>query len=454
MSSTGQPNESQNNTPSRRTVLKQGSAAAVAGGAVASSLGSRAHAAGSDTIKIGLIGCGGRGGGAANQAMSTSGPTKLTAMADAFDSRLQTKLEQLKRAKPDQVDVPSERQYTGLDAYQKLIDDDNVDLVILTTPPGWRPVHFEYVVNKGKNVFMEKPVATDAPGIRRVLAAAEKAKKKGLKVGVGLQRHHQRTYQETIKRLHDGEIGDIHTLHVYWNGGGVWTRPRKEGMSEMEYQTLNWYYFNWLCGDHITEQHIHNLDVGNWVKGMTYPVAARGMGGREVRTSKQHGQIFDHHAVEFLYRDGSRMFSQCRHIKGCWNSVSEWAVGTKGSAAVSGARIYSDPGFKKGKWRFRGDSPNPYQVEHDVLFDAIRNNHEHNEAERGAMSTMCSILGRMATYSGQFIRMSTAMQKGKELAPGIDSYDMQAEPPVKPNEDGSYPVPVPGEYNPFEEDEA
>ena len=284
-----------------------------------------AHAASDDTIKIGLIGCGGRGTGAASQALNTKGNVKLVAMGDAFKDRLESSLQSLQKEGgiANRIDVPEERRFVGFDAYKQVLDA-GVDLVILATPPGFRPIHFEAAVDAGKHVFMEKPVAVDAPGVRAVLAAAQVAQQKNLAVGVGLQRHHEAAYIETIKRLQDGAIGDIVATRVYWNGAGVWVHPKTEGQTEMEYQMRNWYYFNWLCGDHIVEQHIHNLDVINWLK-RGYPVKAEGMGGRQVRTGKDYGEIFDHHAVEFEYADGTRLFSHCRHIPNCWDSVSEHA---------------------------------------------------------------------------------------------------------------------------------
>src|SRR5206468_4705388 len=220
-------------------------------------------------------------------------------------------------------------------------------------------------------------------------------KKKNLKVGVGLQRHHSPRYQETVKRVQDGQIGDTVLLRVYWNDQGVWVRPRKPGQTEMEYQMRNWYYFTWICGDHIVEQHIHNLDVINWVK-QGHPVRAQGMGGCEVRKGLDYGEIFDHHAVEFEYQDGSRLFSFCRHIQGCWDSVSEHVVGTKGTCDVSGHIIRGAT-----PWRFRKrEVRDAYQKEHDALFDAIRNDKQLNNADYGATSTMTAILGRLCTYSG------------------------------------------------------
>ncbi len=394
-----------------------------------------AYAQGNDTLKIALVGAGGRGSGAANQALNVPG-TKLVAIADAFKDRLEGALNNLKSAQGDKVDVPAERQFTGLDGYKQAIA--LADVVILATPPGYRPIHFEEAVRQGKHVFAEKPVATDAPGIRRFLAAAEEAKKKNLKVGIGLQRHHQGGYLETIKRLHDGAIGDIHTMRTYWNDAGVWVNPRLAGQTEMEYQMRNWYYFVWLGGDHIVEQHIHNLDVANWVLN-GYPVKARGMGGRQVRTGKEFGEIYDHHAVEFFYENGATNFSQCRHIRGCWSSVSEHAVGSKGICDVSGYSIKPKGGEG---WRYKGKDKDPYQVEHDDLFAAIRSNTPYNEAFNGAKSTMTAILGRLATYSGVEVSWEDALNSNVDLHP--DSYSWDSTLKTLAGPDGFYPVAIPG----------
>lgn len=419
----------------RRRFLKTTSTAV--GGAVIASLTAEkaAHAAGDDKLKVALIGCGGRGSGAANQALSTNFNLKLVAMADAFRDRMDSSLDNLKAQHKDKVDVSEDHKFIGLDAYKQAIA--TADVVILATPPGFRPIHFEEAVKQGKHVFMEKPVAVDGPGVRRVLAAAEEAKKKNLKVGVGLQRHHQPGYLETIKRLHDGAIGDIVAMRCYWNDGGVWVKPRQPGQTEMEYQMRNWYYFTWLSGDHICEQHIHNLDVINWVKN-GYPVKCHGMGGRQVRTGKEYGEIYDHHAVEFEYADGSRLASQCRHIRGCYNSVSEAVVGTKGTCDVSGHNIKG-----ANAWRFKKEGPHdPYQQEHDDLFAAIKNNTPYNEAVNGAMSSLTSIMGRMATYSGQVIEAEKALNSEIVLAP--DKFTWDAKPKSLPDKDGWYPIPVPG----------
>lgn len=435
--------QTQPSSESRRDFLKKTSATAIAGSTLAMAIQSRAHAFGSETIRIGLVGCGGRGTGAADQAMNTEGPTKLVAMGDAFADRLQDSHKRLQRNKKDKVDVPKDRQFVGLDAYKKVIDSD-IDLVILTTPPGFRPQMFKYAIEKNKHVFMEKPVATDVAGIKTVLEYGKIAKEKNLAVGVGLQRRHENQYKDTIKRLHDGAIGDIVCTRVYWNGGGVWVRTRDHvekvlgrKPTEMEYQVYNWYYFNWLCGDHINEQHIHNLDVGNWVMN-DFPVEANGMGGREVRDGKEYGHIYDHHAVEYTYANGSKMFSQCRHIRGCWNHVSEYAHGAKGTA-VPGGRINAKD---EDAWRFSGKRQGGHQQEHHDLFALLRKGERPNEAHYGAMSTMTAILGRMATYSGKIVKMKDALASNQVLVPQDPKWDDV--PPVTLNAKGLYPVPVPG----------
>src|SRR6266705_332394 len=438
------PNITTSQPPLNRRDFLKTTSAAIAGTSVLGGLSVErsAFAAGSDTLKLALIGCGGRGSGAADQALSTEGPLKLVAMADTFKDRLETSLGSLSGKHKDKVDVSPERQFIGFEAYKQAIA--LADVVILATPPGFRPMQFEEAVGQGKNIFTEKPVATDAAGVRRVLAAAEEAKKKNLKVAVGLQRHHQAGYIDTLARLHDGAIGDIVAMRCYWNGTTPWVKFRadlekKHGrpLTEMKYQIRNWYYFVWLCGDHICEQHIHNLDVINWVK-KGYPVRANGMGGCEVRKGKDYGEIFDHHAVEFEYADGSRCASQCRHINGCWGDVSEHVVGTKGKCDVSAHVIRGE-----NAWRFRKEgAKDPYQQEHDDLFAAIRNDTPYSEAENGAKSTMTSILGRMATYSGKIIEWEKAIESQLDYFPKTLAWD--AEPPVKPNADGMYQLPVPG----------
>jgi len=426
----------------RRQFVKQSTL--LAGGVLAAPMLSRANffSGADDTIKVALIGCGGRGTGAALQALSTKQNVKLVAMADAFRDRIDRSYKTLTSddhgaSIKDRIDVPEERKFTGFDAYLKAIP--LADVVILATPPGFRPIHFEEAIRQNKHVFMEKPVATDPAGVKKVLDAAEQAKQKKLNVVVGLQRHYQNSYRELYKRK--DLIGDITSAQAWWNNDGVWVNKRKEGQTEMEYQMRNWYYFVWLCGDHICEQHIHNIDVINWFKG-GYPVKAQGMGGRQVRNGKDHGEIFDHHYVEFHYADGSVLNSQCRHIPGTMSKVDELLIGTKGKIFAGAANIVDHK--DKVLYQFdRKTENNPYQTEHDELFAAIaKGEYKFADAENGARSTMTSILGRMATYSGQVVEWDKALNSGISLQPA--KYDFNAPPPVLPDANGNYEIPVPG----------
>jgi myo-inositol 2-dehydrogenase / D-chiro-inositol 1-dehydrogenase len=435
-------------TLSRRSFLKRAGAVAAVS---ALPIERFAHAANNDTLKIAAIGVGGRGSGAVSQALNTSnlGPVKLVAIAEVHEDRLNGALKNFQAKHPESVDVPKERQFLGFDAYQKAIE--TADVVILATPPGFRPMQFEAAIKAGKHVFMEKPVASDADGVRRVLAAAEEAKKKGLKVGVGLQRRHQLGYLETMQKLHEGAIGDITSMRCYWNGSRPWQNKRADlekragkPLTELEYQMRNWYYFTWICGDHIAEQHIHNIDVINWLK-KGHPVKARAMGGREVDYGgKDDGEIFDHFAVQFEYEDGSVCYSECRHQPGCWNSVSEHAQGSKGKCDISGHKIYGE-----NQWRFKTEgAKDPYQQEHDDLFKAIRENKDHNEGIYGAESTMTAVLGRMAAYSGKELQWNDALASKVEVFPQAfynnPADGWKIEPLVKPGPDGFYPRAIPG----------
>jgi myo-inositol 2-dehydrogenase / D-chiro-inositol 1-dehydrogenase len=439
----------------RREFLKTSSL--FTGGALLSSLPFSSygyHNSADDAIKVALIGCGGRGTGAAAQALSTKQNVKLVAMADAFQDRLDGAFTALTKRKykddagaeidiKTKIDVPKERMFVGFDAYKQAMA--LADVVILATPPGFRPYHFEEAVRQNKQIFMEKPVATDAIGVRKVLAAAEEAKRKKLNVVVGLQRHYQRNYREAMSRIHDGKIGDIIGGSVYWVSGGVWNNPRKPGQTEMEYQMRNWYYFNWLCGDHITEQHIHNIDVANWAKN-GYPVSAQGTGGRQVRNGKEFGEIFDHHIVDFTYADGTLINSQCRHYEGTYSKVDEQFLGTNGRIDSFGDKSTVLKAHKGGKVIYahegKGDR-NPYQVEHDELFEAIaKGEYKFADAENGAKSTLTSIMGRMATYSGKVVKWEDALNSNISLFPEKLAWD--ALPKLLPEADGFYPIAVPG----------
>ncbi len=424
---------------SRRDFMKR-SATAAAAFVAASSLGSRAYAAGSDEIKVGLVGCGGRGTGAATQAlMATKTPVKLWAMADLFRDCLDRSYDMLANGAParydrvafdglkPQMDVPEERKFVGFDACQKLLAS-GVDMVILTTPPGFRARQFQAAVEAGKHVFLEKPVAVDPVGVRTVLAAAKLAKEKGLSVVAGTQRRHQNHYIEIMKRIHDGAIGEIRAAQCYWNdAGGSLRQEKPAGMSDMEWQVRHWYPFCWLSGDHIVEQHVHNIDIMNWAL-QAHPTFIMGMGGRSVRVG---GNIWDHFAIEFEYPGDVRVLSMCRHHPGCTNRVSEHIVGTKGTAYIDsstgwirGANPYEPPA-----------SPDPYTQEHADLIDSIRNGKALNEGVEVAESTMTAIAGRMSAYTGRAMKWDWVMNQSKlNLSPA--KYEF-GDLPVDP-------VPVPG----------
>ena len=391
-------------------------------------------------LKLCVVGCGGRGTGAAVQALRADKDVELVAMADAFQDTLDNSLKSIKEELDGEikVNVKQKNKFVGFDAFKKAIDIS--DVVILASPPGFRPLHFEYAINNDKHVFMEKPVAVDAFGVRRVLNSAKLATQKKLNVVVGLQRRYQKNYLALMDRVRKNDIGKIISGQVYWNSPGVWVRKRRNGQSEMEYQMRNWYYFNWLCGDHILEQHIHNIDVANWILN-EYPVSANGMGGREVRKGLDHGQIFDHHYVEFNYSSGAVISSQCRHQPGTNRNVSERFQGTKGSVSFKKNKIIDLNGNEIYSYKQKGDK-SPYQIEHDKLFKSIRDGNVINDGEYGAKSTLTAIMGRMATYTGQEIKWNQIMESDQNLVP--DNLDWSSTPPVIPNSEGKYPIPIPG----------
>jgi myo-inositol 2-dehydrogenase / D-chiro-inositol 1-dehydrogenase len=390
--------------PSRRDFLKTttvAASAALATGLMASGV----HAAGNDVIKVGVIGCGGRGSGAADNVLHSAPNVSIIALADAFEDRLgglRGRLNDLAnddkiKEMGNKVDLPKERCFVGLDAYQKLLDTD-INYVILATPPGFRPIHLKAAVAASKNIFTEKPVGVDGPGIRSVLETAEAAKQKNLAIVGGTQRRHQLGYVESMKRIHAGEMGDITSGRAYWNQGVLWFKPHQKDQTEVQYQLRNWYNFPWLCGDHIVEQHIHNLDVMNW--GLdAHPVSAVGMGGRQrsVPNPEDYGVIFDHFAVDYEYPNGVHVLSMCRQIDGCVNNVSEALVGTKGQWHSGGYNLNGKGLLTKEQDKAAVD---PYVQEHTDLIESIRSGKPLNELKRVAESTMTAIMGRMATYTG------------------------------------------------------
>ncbi|MBN2128822.1 MAG: Gfo/Idh/MocA family oxidoreductase [Sedimentisphaerales bacterium] len=439
------------NTPepsrSRRDFLKQTSGA-LAGVALAGAIGTRAWAGENNTIQVALVGCGGRGTGAAAQALSTAGPTKLVAMADVFEHRLQTSLKSLAAQKKEQVDVPPERQFVGMDGYKKAIDlIAPGGVVLLATPPAFRPLHVEYAVAEGCHVFMEKSFAVDAPGIRRVLRAGKKAGRRNLKIAGGLMSRHYTPLEAAVEQLHEGLIGEVITCWAYREHAPVGYAPKAPGMTEMAHQIRNYSNFTWVNGSFILDWLIHNIDVCCWCKD-AWPVAAQGQGGRQVRTHAD--QLFDHYAVEYHFPDGTRLFAQGRHMDNCWGFFGDHIHGATGCAelgeGISKPRIFKGHNVDNANliWRYEGPGCNAYQVEHDLLFDAIRKNKPYNETERCCNAAMAGILGRMAAESGQMVTWEDAMASNLELAPGLDNFTMDSDAPVMPDANGNYPVAMPG----------
>jgi myo-inositol 2-dehydrogenase / D-chiro-inositol 1-dehydrogenase len=434
---------------SRRDFLISSTTAAAGAAAFGGlSLARSAHAGENNTIKIALVGCGGRGTGAALQALSTKGPTKLWAVADVFAERQQLSLKSLKQQLPKQVDVPPERQFLGMDAYKKAIDSlDAGDVVVLATPPGFRPIHVEYAVDKGRHVFMEKSFAVDGPGIRRILKAGEAATKKNLKIAGGLMSRHYKPLEEAVAKIHDGAIGKVVTVWSYREHGPVGFSPKPVGMNELGHQIRNYSCFTWLNGSFLLDWLIHNLDVACWVKD-AWPISAQGQGGRQTRVEPD--QLFDHYAVEYTFPDGTKLVAQGRHIAKCWDFWGVVVHGATGSA-VLGEGIPSPHLYQghlqtpdKAIWQYNGPKCNSYQNEHDLLFAAIREDKPYNETDRSAKAAMVGILGRMAAESGKLITWDEAMASNIELAPGLDKLTWESDAPVMPDAQGRYPVAVPG----------
>ena len=445
MNSTSLPNP---NHTTRREFLKT-SGTALAGAALASAIARPGYAAENNTIKLALVGCGGRGTGAAAQALSTQGPTKLWAVADVFDNRIQSSLANLKPGHEKQLDVPPERQFVGFDGFKKAIDSlDKGDLVLLTTPPAFRPMHLEYAVQKGVNVFMEKSFAVDAPGYRRVLKAGEEAKKKNLKIATGLMSRHYAPLEEAIQKIHDGLIGDVVTCWAYRMHGPVGVGPRQPGTKELAYQIASYSSFTWLNGTFLEDWLIHNVDVCCWAKN-AWPLSVQGMGGRQVRQDAD--QLFDHYGAEYTFADGTRFIADGRHMANCFDYWGAIIHGAKGSGIMGEGQ--DDPRLFKGWnqtsenliWRYKGPKCDKYQYEHDLLFDAIRNDKPYNETDRSAKSSFTAIMGRMACESGKLVTWDEALASKIELAPGLDNYTWDSNPPAMPDANGKYPIAMPGQ---------
>jgi predicted dehydrogenase len=412
---------------SRREFLQ--STAAVGTAALAANIGlvGNAHAQGADVIRVGLIGCGGRGTGAAGQCLRAGRGVRLVAMGDAFEDRLNSCHQQLSNdnAVRQNVDVPANRRFVGLEAHQGVIE--NCDLVILATPPGFRPQHLRAAVTARKHIFTEKPVAVDGPGIRLCLQLHEEAGRNNLSIVAGTQRRYQTGYVESMKKIHDGDLGTITSARCYWNQGSLWHRNRDQGMTDLQWQIRNWLYFTWLSGDHICEQHVHNLDVMNWAI-KAHPESAVGLGGRQVRTGSEFGHIYDHFALDYKYPNNVHVLSMCRQMQGCENNVSEAVVGTRGTWS-SDYTIHGLDGQRAWNFNRRQDN-DPYQQEHVALIESIRNNRPIRDLKTVAESTLTAIMGRMACYTGQNVTWDQALNSTVNLFPANLAFNMQL--PVPP----------------------
>jgi predicted dehydrogenase len=414
---TTSPNTGTSSRADRRSFLKR-STAAVVGGSLAATLGSArmAHAAGTDTLRVGLIGCGGRGSGAAVNAMRADENVKLTALADAFPDRIDYVRGLLERRLGEKYAVDDDHVFHGFDAYKQLIDS-GVDVVLLATPPHFRPAQLRYAIEQGKHVFCEKPVAVDGPGVRHVLETVKMAKDKDLSIVSGLCWRYDYGVRETMKRIQDGAIGDVIAVQENYLTGTLWHRGREDDWSEMEYQMRNWLYFTWLSGDHIVEQHIHSLDKALWLMGDQPPAKCFGLGGRQVRVEEKWGHIYDHFAVGYEWASGAKTFAYTRQMKGCKNDVDDYVLGTKGQAVILGTQRRPRIVNENGPWKYEGPGGSMYEIEHKELFAGIRNGEHINNGEYMSYSTLMAIMGRMACYTGQEITWDAAMNSQEDLSP-------------------------------------
>ncbi|HEX5176122.1 MAG TPA: Gfo/Idh/MocA family oxidoreductase [Chthoniobacteraceae bacterium] len=420
----------------RRTFLGN-TAAAVAGGALIAGAPSIGRAQSAKTLNIALVGCGGRGSGAAKQALSADSNIVLTAMADIAPDQIEKSLGNLKEqfsSEPEKIKVDDKRKFVGLDAIDKVLASD-VDVVLLTTPPGFRPEHFEKTVKAGKHAFCEKPIATDAPGVRRFLEAAKLSKEKGLGCQSGFCWRSHYPHRETYKRIHDGMIGDVRAIYGTYLTNTPWVKPRQPGWTDLEYQLRNWMYFCWLSGDHLVEQAVHTVDKMCWTMNDVDPISATGQGGRQQRVEDQYGHIYDHFTIQYEFPNNTRAFIFCRQQQGCSNEVSDHVLGTKGFLRQTSGRLNMiEAGTDR--WKYQGPNHDMYQTEHDEFFASLREGKPLNFAEKLAHSTMVAIMGRMSAYTGQTITWEDAINSKEDLRPKEKlEWNMKLETP---------PVPIPG----------
>ncbi len=418
---------------SRRDVLKM-AGLAIAGSTFPSIIIPNRSFAGvnSETLKVGLVGCGGRGSGAASQALSADKNVVLHAVADIFPDKMEASLANLQKVHGDKAKVDPSRKFLGFDAFQKLLDS-GVDVVLLATPPHFRPAHLTAAIEAGKHVFCEKPIAVDAPGVRKVLEAAKLAKQKNLSLMSGFCWRYHEPKRESFGRILDGAIGDINTIYNTYNTGTLWSFPRKDGWTDAEFQLRNWMYYTWLAGDHIVEQAVHSIDMMSWAMGGKLPVSVVGTGGRQVRTDALFGHIYDHFAITYEYDNGAKGFHFSRQQANCDNSYLVESLGTKGRAIVDCAKkVHKISGRRN--WEYKGKENNMYQTEHDELFASIRNGKPINDGEYMSHSSLLAIMGRMSAYTGKRITWEEALNSNEKLGPDTYSWDMKVpmEPVARP----------------------
>jgi predicted dehydrogenase len=416
----------------RRRFLKTSTQAAALAGVSAIT---HAYAANSDRIRVGLVGCGGRGTGAARDALMAGANIELVAMGDIFMSRVESSLARLLKLKDGNtalrtsIKVRRDHCFAGLDAYQKVIDS-GIDYVLLCTPPGFRPEHIEYAVKKDVHIFAEKPCATDPRGVRRILALEDEMKRKGLGLLSGFNSRHVFHYADLVRAIHDGELGDVMSLYAYFNTGNIWYRERPEGMALPEYHFHNWFHVDWLCGDHIVEQHVHNLDACNWIM-QAHPVKAYGMGGRQYHTDRG-GNIYDHFTVEFEYENGVRLTSMCRQIAGTDTKIGEEVVGTKGRASLVGRKAQI-AGQNTKVFREHPDQHESHRQEHIDFIAALRRGEIVNDTRFLCESTLTAIMGRESAYTGKYVSWDEILSSDLQLSPpDITAWDGSIRPVPKP----------------------
>jgi len=419
----------------RRRFLKNGAAAGAALGAL--SLARSVHAGGEETIKIGMIGCGGRCSGAAAQSMNVGPFVKLVAMGDVFQTRVQARRKALKGQFPDQVVVDDDHCFVGFDAYQKVIEC--ADVVLIACASKFHPMYSEAAVRAGKHVFVEKPHGIDPVGVRRMQAVCDLAKEKGLSIVSGLQSRFHAGWQETVKRIHGGAIGDVVAVQSMFLRGPYRLESRQPGQREIEYQFWNWYHFRWLSGDDVPQSLVHNVDRVSWIMKEELPAWAFGLGGRSSSFGEVYGDMFDHHTVVYEYKGGARLYALCRTQKNCYNNSSDIIMGTKGTCYLRRCRIEGET-----NWQFEGPHNNPYQAEQEALINSIRQGKPINSGYHMATSTMIGVLGQIACYTGKATRWEEAYNADFQFGPPPEEASFDMEPPTRPDDTGNYPLPMPG----------